>query len=206
MSEKRKCLGLVSVLIVTVLMLISSMSSFAKNISMEDISKNQKQASEILSVIDDYQKDYFEIIKRNDFLLQWENNKALNKDKKDLDRLYKKVTKQVTNKYYLRKYKDIQKRYAKCDEITDIGMKDFSDKNYNEINNLLSEVYREVQSKISSDDFEKLAQSETKWLKEVEDYKNVFSTMDYGTIGTLIYYDCQINMTEFRTLLLMLYL
>lgn len=186
--------------------MVCSVSVFAGHGNKVIFSRNSKGASEILSVIDSYQKNYFTIVKRNDVLLKEEDEKALNKDRKDLNRLYKKVQKQVTNKYYSKKYNDINERYSECDEITDIGMKDFADKNYNEVNNLLNEVYNEVKSKISPEDFENLAQSETKWLKEVEDYKTVYDSMDYGTIGTLIYYDYQINMREFRTLLLMLYL
>ena len=199
MSEKRK-IGFIGILIVAVILLTGSISSFAENISLN------KDTSKILSDIDYYQENYFTIIKRNDMLLQMEDDKALNKDRKDLDKLYKKVKKQVTNKYYLKKYKDIKKRYAKCDEITDTGMTDFANNNYNEINDLLNEIYKEVQSKMSAEDFENLAKSEAKWKKEVEDYENVFSSMGYGTIGKLIYYDYKINMTEFRTLLLMLYL
>ena len=206
MSEKRKNFGFISVLIVAVLVLISSMNAFAKNISFDNTSEKQKEASAILTVVDCYQQKYFSIIKRNNMLVQWENNKTLNNDRKDLNKLYKKVKKQITNKYYLNKYKDIKKRYAKCDEITDIGMKEFADRNYNEINNLLNEVYKEVEAKISSDDFANLAKSEADWLKEAEDYEKTLSSMDYGTIGTLIYYEYQINVREFRTLLLMLYL
>ena len=203
MTEKRFFLGFISILIVTVLMLTGSISAFAEDISSGNVSKNQKVT---LSVIDDYQGKYFEILKRNNMLLQWENNKILNKDKKDLNKLYKKVEKRISNKYYLKKYKDIKKRYANCNEITDIGMQNFSAENYNEIYNLLNEIYKEVKSKIPSADFENLEKSEADWLKEVEDYEKVLSSMGYGTIGKLTSYDYKINMTEFRTLLLMLYL
>lgn len=206
MTEKRKRINFVSILAVAVLMLISSISGFADNISLENAGKSQKESSQILSVIDCYQKDYFSVIKRNDMFLQTEDNKTLNKDRKDLNKLYKKVKKQIKNKDYLKKYNDIQKRYAKCDDETDTGMKEFAFRNYMEADKLLNEVYKEVKSKISQEDFTNLTKSEKDWLKNVKDYENVYSSMDYGTIGTLIYYEYKINMTEFRTLLLMLYL
>ena len=117
MTEKRKRISFISVLIVAILMLISSITAFADNISLENVRKNQKESSQILPVIDCYQKDYFSIIKRNNMLLQTEDDKTLNKDRKDLNKLYKKVKKQIRNKDYLKKYNDMQKRYAKCDDV-----------------------------------------------------------------------------------------
>ena len=76
MSEKRKKIGFISLLIVFGLMLISSVGVFAKNVSFEYT--NKKDSSDILSVIDSYQENYFEIIKRNDLLLREENDKTLN--------------------------------------------------------------------------------------------------------------------------------
>ncbi len=203
MSEKVKRVGFICFLIVSGL-LLSCAGVFAKNIFEKE--KSPKEASEVLSAINNYQESYFEIIKRNDVLLTIEQDKTINKDRKDLNKLYKKVKKQVSNKYYLRKYNNIKNRYAECDDITDVGMKEFAAANYKDVDNLLNEVYKEVKAKISPEDFEQLAQSETKWLKEAENYGNNFNSMDYGTIGTLIYYDYQIDVREFRTLLLMLYL
>ena len=202
MTVKR--IRFISILVVAVLVLMGNISAFA--ISLDNVRKKTKEASQILADINCYQKEYFTIIKRNNMLLQTESNKTLNKDKKDLEKLYKKVKKQINNKDYLKKYNDIQKRYAKCDALTDAGMKEFAFQNYNEADKLLNEVYQKVKLKISQEDFKNLAESESDWLKNVKDYEKDYSSMDYGTIGTLIYYDYQTNMTEFRTLLLMLYL
>ena len=188
---------------------LSTQTVFAKNVqkySTQIADKKSNTNLDKLSLIDNYQAKYFTIIKRNDVLLNIEDEKILNKDRKELKNLYKEVKKQIHNKTYLKEYNKIEKKYSKCDDMTDIGMKEFSMRNYNEIDNLLNEVYKEVKSKISSEDFKKLAESEQKWLEEVDNYKNVYNSMDYGTIGTLIYYDYQINMRNFRTLLLMLYL
>lgn len=195
-----------SFLIVILLIFIGNTSVFAKGVPIKKVSEKYNEAPEILSVIDNYQEKYFSIIKRNNLLLREEDDKILNRDRKELNNLYKEVKKQINNKYYFKQYKDIERRYAKCDEITDAGIRDFAYKNYDEVNTLLNNVYQEIKLKISSKDFDILAQSENKWLKEFKDYEKVFYSMDYGTIGTIIHINYQINIIEFRTLLLMLYL
>lgn len=195
-----------SFLIVILLIFIGSTSVFAKGVPIKKVSEKYNEAPEISSVIDNYQEKYFSIIKRNNVLFREEDDKILNRDRKELNNLYKEVKKQINNKYYFKQYKDIERRYAKCDEITDAGIRDFAYKNYDEVNTLLNNVYQEIKLKISSKDFDILAQSENKWLKEFKDYEKVFYSMDYGTIGTIIHINYQINIIEFRTLLLMLYL
>ena len=173
------------------------------------INKKTMTSAEKLELIDNYQEKYFTIINRNHLFINTvdsEDFDQIDKDRKELKKLFAEVQKQVKNKKYLKKYKAIEKRYSKCNETTTIKMNEFAQKNYNEIDNLLNEVYKEVKSKISSEDFAKLTISEQKWLKEVKNYKKVFDSKNFGTIGTIIYYDYEINMREFRTLLLMLYL
>ena len=85
-------------------------------------------------------------------------------------------------------------------------MDNYAIAHYKKVDSLLNEVYKEVKTKITPQEFEKLKTSEKKWLKEVEDYYEVFESQEFGTIGTVIYYGYQIDMREFRTLLLMLYL
>ena len=165
----------------------------------------QMSSAETLALIDKYQEKYFTIIKRNDMFLNTIDFDKVRKDRKELKKLYKEVTKQITNKEYLKKYQDIQKRYSKCEQETTIGMNEFAQKNYNEVDSLLNEVYKEVKSTISADDFAKLESSEKRWLIEVNNYEKVFNSKDFGTIRPLIYYDFETDMREFRTLLLMLY-
>lgn len=169
-------------------------------------SKKIRTPKETLLLIDKYQEKYFEIIKRNDYLLQTEASGTLNSDKKELKKLYSEVKKQVKDKKDLKEYKGIAKRNSKCDEITTTGINECAYKHYQDIDNLLNKVYGDVKTKISSKDFQDLATSEKKWLKEVDNYEKVFNSMDFGTIGTLVYYGYNIDMREFRTLLLMLYL
>ena len=188
---------------------LSTQTVFAQSINKYPVQiadKNLNTNSDKLLLIDKYQAEYFRIIKRNNVLLNLEEDKALNKDRKELKKLYKEVKKQISNKTYLKEYSKIERKFSKCDDMTDIGMKEFSINNYNEIEDLLNKVYKEVKSKIPSEDFKNLTMSEQNWIKEVKNYEKIYNSMDYGTIGTVIYYDYQINMRNFRTLLLMLYL
>lgn len=207
----KKILTTVAFLLVTLLAItfINAPSSSAKNIfkiQSHFSNKNLKTSDEKLALIDNYQKKYFEIVKRNDVLLNIEENDAVKKDNKELKKLYSQVKKQIKNKEFLNKYKDIEKRFSICEEETTIGMNKFAANNYTAVDNLLNEVYKEVQSKISPEDFKKLAQSENEWLNEVEAYEKVFNSKGFGTIGTIVYYGYEIDMRSFRTLLLMLYL
>ena len=177
----------------------------AKNIFQKIRTENTNKNT--LYTIDKYQEKYFEIIKRNDILLNFEDDKTLNKDRKELKKLFKKVTKQInSNNKYLKEYNNIEKRYSKCEETTTLGINQFAENNYIEVDDLLNRVYKEVKSKISADDFKQLTASEKEWLKEVNDYKKVFDSLGLGTIGVSTYYGYEIDMREFRTLLLMLYL
>ena len=193
----------------TAAILFTNNAVASTNITLEKQTKSinkVNKAENILSTVDKYQEKYFTIVKRNDVLLQFEDDKNLNKDRKELNKLFNEVKKKVTNKQYLKQYKEIEKRYSKCNEETTVGINEFMDKYYNEIDGLLNTVYKEVKATIPNDDFKKLVSSEKKWLKEVKDYEKVFDSMGFGTIGTLIYYEHEISMRKFRTLLLMLYL
>ena len=191
------------------LFVISDNCASAKIINLKEhksISEKIKPASETLSLINKYQTKYFEIIKRNDILLNFEDNAKLNKDRKELKKLSVNVEKQITDKNYLKKYKKIKKQIGKCDGVTTPEINECAENDYNLINNFLNEVYKEVGTKISPEDFRDLTLNQNKWKKEVENYKKVYDSMDFGTIGTSVYYEYEICMREFRILLLMLYL
>ncbi len=168
--------------------------------------KNTAQV-DVLSQIDNYQQRYFTIIKRNDLFV--DSEKDSKQDRKDLDKLYKEVIKQIdSNNIYYKKYKQNEHEYEnpKVELETTVQMDNYAIAHYKKVDSLLNEVYKEVKTKITPQEFEKLKTSEKKWLKEVEDYYEVFESQEFGTIGTVIYYGYQIDMREFRTLLLMLYL
>ena len=167
---------------------------------------NFRTNAENLSLINKYQKKYFKIAKRNDMFLTWENTSVIMTDREELDKLRTEIQQQITNRYYLKKYKDIEKRYAICEAVSTIGMNEFAEKYYNEVDDLLNTVYKEIGSKIPPKDFQKLANSQKKWLKEVESYQKIYNTKDFGSVGILMYYDYKVDVSKFRVLLLMLYL
>ena len=192
------------------LLAISNMSVSAENVfsdnKIKTINNYEQSVSEKLSFIDKYQKKYFEIIKRNNVLLNQEDDKKINGDRKELENLFSETQQQITNKNYLKKYNKIQKRFSNCDEMTTAQINKHAEKNYNAINKLLNNTYKNAESKLNFKDAKKLALNQIEWEKEIEDYEKIYNSMGFGTIGTSIYYGYKINMTEFRTLLLILYL
>lgn len=163
-------------------------------------------ASDILFLIDEYQAKYFDIVKRNNVLLNLEESAEADLDREELKELFEEVESKITNKHYLNRYKRIQKRYSNCKDTTTPGINDFAERNLEAVDDLLNDVYNRVKIKLSFDDSMKLAASKNKWQKEVTDYEKVYESMDFGTIGTSVLYSYQINMKEFRALLMMLYL
>ncbi len=176
---------------------------------LEDVnlSYNLNSPAEILHAIDDIQAKYFRLIKRSDILLQVFNYDEHDEEKEHLDKLFLEVEKYIDkDDYYLQKYKNIEKTYKSKIGKTTIEINDIEAAHYKEVDNLLNEVYQEVKTRIPEDDFKQLIKSELRWLKEVENYNKVFRSQEYGTIGTYVGYSYEINMRNFRTLLLMLYL
>ena len=194
------------ILMLTAILPLAVSSAFANSSKGQTKIVNTRTVAGKINLVDKYQDKYFEIIKRNNVLLNTEDSIELNNDRKELDDLFAEVEKQITNRSYLRKYKKIQKQFSNCDAETTIGINEFADKNYKAVNSLLNSVYKKAKSKIGSKDLNNFVLSEHKWFQEIEDYSKVYNSMELGTLGASIYYSYQINMKEFRTLLLMLYL
>ena len=208
MKEKKFLTVIMTLLIASLaIIFINTQMISAKNVSKKQAQiVNKNTADEKLALIDKYQKKYFEIVKRNDVLLFFDDVPELNNDRDELKKLFAEVQKQVKNKNYLKEYKQIEKRYSECGELTTPGINEFAQNHYKEVDALLNTVYKEVQSKISPEDFKKLSQSEENWLKEIETYQKTYNAMEFGSLGTSMYYDYQTDMKNFRILLLMLYL
>lgn len=203
----KRILTLIAFLLITTFFISpDTFRADAKNTHYDKTIETADNGKSLLYAIDEYQEKYFTIIKRNNILLRIDDDAKLKQDKRELKKLYKEVEKHITNKQYLREYKDIKKRYSKCTEETTIGMNEFAQKNYDETDSLLNKTYKEVKSKVSAEEFKNIAASERKWLKELNDYEKTYDSMGYGSIGTMIYLGYQIDMRNFRTLLLMLYL
>ena len=210
---KRKLIVTTAIfVIVTGIIFLNNTYASAKNISAQKQTKitNKKSvtAEEKLIIIDNYQKKYFEIVKRNDVLLLFEDTPELNADRKELKKLFAGVKKKIKNKSSLKAYKQLEKKYSQCDcyDGTTTCINEFAENHYKESDALLNAVYKEVQAKVSPEDFKKLAESENKWLKEIEAYEKTYNAMEFGSLGTSTYYDYHTDMNNFRTLLLMLYL
>ena len=168
---------------------------------------SNKTDIDTLTKIDSYQGQYFKIIKRNDLFLQLYSSDNYDKDIEDLKNLYNKVVSEINpNCEFLQKYNELEQKYAENTGGNTFEINEFAQNHYNAVDKLLNDTYKAVRLKIPQDDFNKLVQSEINWLKEVDEYKNVYDKQGYGTIGGLIYLNYQIDMRNFRTLLLMLYL
>lgn len=170
------------------------------------ISNENLTNSEILNVINDYQDKYFKIIKRHDVLLQLDQDDDCERDMEELKALFEEVKSKINNNEFLTKYNTIEEKFKECDGETTDEMNDFAKQEYDAVDKLLNDVYKVVKAKLNADDFEQLKLSEIKWLKEVEAYYSVFEEQGFGTIRTIVYFDYEVNMRKFRTLLLMLYL
>lgn len=163
-----------------------------------------KTPAETLAKIDELQAKYFEIIKRNNLLLQ---GGTPTEDRIELDRLFDYVKRKIDkNNYYLKKYKLIEEEYAINPGMTQGDMNDFAREHYRVVDDLLNETYRAVKAKIPPEDFKDLIKSELRWLKEVQDYYKVFQAWGYGSMGPMVNFGYECDMRNFRTLLLMLYL
>ncbi len=165
-----------------------------------------KTPAQTLQQIDELQARYFNIVKRNDVLLQIQDSDEYQQDMKDLNNLFKEVEKKIDkDNYYLQKYYEIKERYAVNTGISQSDMNAFASNEYEAVDTLLNETYQAVKAKITPEDFKQLITSELKWLKEVEDYYKVYEQQGFGTIGSLVHLGYECNMRNFRTLLLMLY-
>jgi len=161
----------------------------------------------ILNEINTYQDKYFKIIKRNNALLDLENRPEVISDLKELKLLFIEIKNKIDkDSKYLFEYEKIKNTYKQNNGSNTFEINEFAKRKFEAYDKLLNDTYKEIQNKLSKDDFEKLRISQIAWLKEVENYKKVFDSKGFGTIGTVIKYDYETNMRAFRTLLLMLYL
>ena len=162
--------------------------------------------SQVLAKIDELQTEYFTLIKRNDVLLVPQAHE-FEEDQEELDTLFDRVKNNIDHKNpYYQEYLNIEQEYANNDGETTQEVNYFAQRHYDAVDKLLNETYQAVRAKIPQEDFKQLIQSELAWLREVEAYHKVYEKQEYGTIRTLMNYNYEINMRNFRTLLLMLYL
>ena len=185
---------------------LSKPTSKPNKIENKDIIYDLQTPSKVLAKIDLLQAQYFSIIKRNDAFLKIYDCDACAEDMEDLNKLFSEVRNNIDkDNYYLKKYDEIENSYSSSDLETTAEINNFMMENYEAVDKLLNETYQAVRTKIPREDFKDLITSELKWLKDVEQYHTVFEQQEYGSIRTWVNLRYEINMRQFRTLLLMLY-
>ena len=170
----------------------------------------QVQVAKLVSVLDaieNYQKKYFDLVTKNDVLLISEHNDEIEKDEKELSKLFDEVKSKINPQNpYLIKLNNIEKKYSENKGNNTFEINQFAEEHYKAVDDLLNEVYLAVKSTLTDDEAADLTRSEIGWLNKVEAYGKHFESMDYGTIAYLVKTGYECNMRSFRTLLLMLYL
>lgn len=185
---------------------LSKPTSKPNKIENKDIIYDLQTPSKVLAKIDLLQAQYFSIIKRNDAFLKIYDCDACAEDMEDLNKLFSEVRNNIDkDNYYLKKYDEIENSYSSSDLETTAEINNFMMEYYEAVDKLLNETYQAVRTKIPREDFKNLIASELKWLKDVEQYHKVFEQQEYGSIRTWVNLRYEINMRQFRTLLLMLY-
>ena len=184
--------------------------------------KQNLSPSEILGQIDLYQEKYFNIIKRNDFFIKNNNSLIENRDKRELDALFKEVQSNLNkSNLYLEKLNNIDNNYEnkyfldsnnsswskiikKQKNNTNLNFFESNSSYYNkEVDKLLNDVYQKIRKTIPNEDFEQLKQSEIKWLKDIDQYHK-HCVENTHSCEMKEWYLC--NMRRFRILLLLQYL
>ena len=140
--------------------------------------------------------------------LSEDGDEIANKDLSDLKRLDRAVIGQIDkNNIYLKKYYNTKNNYSNCSGETTYDMSISASQDYKDIDKLLNEVYQVLRKNLPPDDFEKLKQSEIKWIKDCDKYQELILLRDeYGSWGRQVGIICaETAFREFRTLLLLLY-
>lgn len=185
---------------------LSNPISKLNKIVNKNVTYDLQTPSKVLAKIDLLQAQYFSIIKRNDAFLKIYDCDACAEDMEDLNKLFSEVRNNIDkDNYYLKKYDEIENSYSSSDLETTAEINNFMMEYYEAVDKLLNETYQAVRTKIPREDFKNLIASELKWLKDVEQYHKVFEQQEYGSIRTWVNLRYEINMRQFRTLLLMLY-
>ena len=208
---KRNCKKIVLIVIIFILALASIGGIYY--VCNNKINKNsanivqKRTAKEILAEINELQEYYFKIIKNNHILLQINtSDEKFEQDFLELDDLTRGFTERFDdNNEFLRRYQEISANFSENTGETTYEMIEFEAEHYKAIDKLLNDVYKELKTKLSQEDFEQLKLSQRAWLKEVLDYEKIYKEQEFGSIGPIIKYGYEIDMRSFRILLLLLY-
>ena len=208
---KKNAVCLVSIcIVISGVLLFYFKNNKSTEAKQEDVVQKQNidnSKEETLEEINKYQERYFNIIKRNDVLLNVGEVDETNKDSSELEGLFNEVENKISkNNEYLKEYKKLEEKFKENTGNTTFEIDEFEKKKYDAFDKLLNDTYKALKNELGEDEFEKLKLSQRAWLKEVEEYNKVFESKGFGTIAGLVKAEYEINMRSFRTLLLMLYL
>ena len=200
---------LIFVVIITFCSLLFVGTLLSKNNSItEDLKQVKKSYEYIYENMEFYQAKYWEIIKRHDILLQVaEFDDYYYNDLAELNALFVVMEDKINyNNKYLTQLREVDEKYKNNNGETQYEM-NMNAGAYNEaVDAVLNELYQDIRKTIPAIDFEKLKQSEIKWLKDIKDYEKVYYSEDRGSMGGMTYANMLANMRKFRTLLLIPYL
>ena len=212
MNKKTKIAIVAALCFVITAILISCFILYCKNNNCKinkqtNIFQSLQNNDDTLNKINDFQKRYFEIIKRNDAFLNMQGNSDTKKDLQELKSLFDEIKNNIDKDInFYKQYENIVTNYRQNTGNTTLEMNQFASSKYKAIDKLLNNIYQELKIELSKEEFEKLKLSQRQWLKDVQDYNKVFEAKKFGTIATLVKLDYETNMCSFRSLLLMLYL
>lgn len=164
--------------------------------------------------LENYQKEYWEIIKRNNVLLQISeehDSKTLNdnnNDRKSLSDLENKIKNEIGkgNKYVL-KLEEIENQYNKNIQRseTQAEMNFIAQTQLEATDKILNEVYKEIKNNINENEFNELKEQQKRWLQDMSEYEKTINEQGFGSIVGLIYPTTIHNIKKFRTFLLILF-
>lgn len=161
----------------------------------------------ILKEIDEYQKRYFEIIKRHDYMIFRDVIGEYEKDFADLSSLNQEISEKIgKNNPLLRELQNIPNRLDDEKNTTSsdlaVAAGDYAEK----VRAFLDNIYEKLRMKLTSEDFELLRKSEENWNQDFKSYlKRAFlDNEQLGSIAGLQIGTCISNIRYFRATLLIL--
>ena len=161
-------------------------------------------------LIEEYQQQYWDIIKRNNMFIQIaEIDSQIKQDRVDLNNLYKKVENAIDkNNNILKELKDLKEKYNKGIEKaqTQTEMNVLASHYLENTDKILNDVYIKIKENSSQTNFEALKTNEIEWVREQEEYQTFLEKQSFGSIFGLIYCKTMQDIKYFRTLLLIFYL
>ena len=192
------------IIFVFIILIFLTFFYFNKNKAEQPIQKD------ILSQVEDYQQQYWSIIKKHNMFLQiGEVDNNVQQDKTDLKKLYQNVENKINqNNKFLSELNNLNNKYNADikNAQSQIEINIVANEYMENTDKILNNVYQEIKINTDSKDFELLKTSEIKWIKDLEEYQKFIEEQGFGSIIGLLYANATQDIKHFRTLLLIYYL